>query len=73
MATACAATTTAATGGRGRTAGSFGAVGRRGKDGKLDRVLAALTLRAGDFRSLVHDDALVVLAAVVADVFVDGH
>jgi hypothetical protein len=36
-------------------------------------VLAALTLRASHFRLLVHHDALVMLAAIVANVFVNWH
>ena len=33
----------------------------------------ALALRAGDRLLLAHDDALVMSAAVIADVFVDRH
>ena len=73
MTAACASTAASAAGRGRRPAGGFGPVRRRGKNGKLNRMLGAFTLRTGDFRFLVHDDAFVVLAAIVADVFVDWH
>jgi hypothetical protein len=59
----------------GLGAGAFGgfAIGRRCENGKLNGFLGALALWARDDRGLVHDDALVALAAIVAKVFVDGH
>lgn len=71
-----AAGTTAATAAarRGRTATrSFCAVCRRRENGELNCVLATIAFRAGHLGFLVKDDALVVLAAMVADVFVDWH
>ena len=68
--------TTAATAAarRGRTATrSFCAVCRCRENGELNCVLATIAFRAGHFGFLVKDDALVVLAAIVADVFVDWH
>lgn len=56
-----------------KTAGRLAAVGRRGENGKLNRVPRARALRARDFGVSVHHDALVVLAAIIANVFVDRH
>ena len=57
----------------GRAAVGFRAVGGRSEDRKLDGVFPAFALRADDGLLLVHDDAFVVSAAVVADIFVDRH
>ena len=73
MAGATAPTTsTASAGGRsgrfGRTASYGGAENR-----KLNRVLLARALGAGDFLLLVDDDFLEFRGAIVANVFVDWH
>lgn len=72
---AAAGATAASAACEGLGAGAFGgfAIGRRGEDGELDRFLGALALGASHDGGLVHDDPLVALTAIVAEVFVDGH
>lgn len=70
---AAAGTTAAASAARRTATRSFCAVCRRRENGELNCVLATIAFRAGHFGFLVKDDALVVLAAIVADVFVDWH
>lgn len=72
---AAAGTTAAASAARRRRTAtrSFCAVCRCRENGELNCVLATIAFRAGHFGFLVKDDALVVLAAIVADVFVDWH
>ena len=69
-ATATTAATAAAPTREPRSRG-FGAVGRSGENGELDGVLRARAFRARDGRALIHHDALVALAAIVANVFVN--
>jgi hypothetical protein len=74
-ASAAAASAAAARGIRGgRTAvrGPRSVRGRR-KDRKLDRVLRAFALGAGDFRAFAHDELFVALAAIVTEIFENGH
>jgi hypothetical protein len=52
---------------------SLVAISRRGEHRKLHRLLPAFALRASHLGALVHDDALVSLAAIVAKVFVNRH
>ena len=73
---AAARTSAAATapGRPGRRAfGGFAAVSRRRKNRKLNGVLGARAFRTGDLRLPVHHDPLVVLTAIIANVFVNRH
>ena len=73
-AASAAATPAFSTGGRRRRTGRGLAAIRGGcKYGELDRALGALAFRAGDFLRLAHHDALVALAALIANVFVNRH
>ena len=73
MAGAAATTTAAAPAGEAaRRRGGMAGAGR-GENGKLDRGFLARALGAGDLLLLVDDNLLKALAAVFANVLVDGH
>jgi hypothetical protein len=48
-------------------------VRRRGEDRELQRTARARTFRAGDRLILMHDDAFIALAAVIADILINRH
>lgn len=66
---AAAATPTAGT----RAGRGFVAIGGRGENRQLQRLLPALAFRARNRGLPIHNQALVVLAAIVTNVFVDRH